>query len=207
MATEDYGLEQKFCRLGEGVTVTDGTVIEGYASLFGLTDQGGDVVAPGAYRGSLKRLAEAERRVKLLWQHDPAQPIGVWDELEHQIRLEREEAGAMQRLHLHQVQIARHRQPAGKLAEFDHPHRCKRDLRAVSGQPSERRAQAPGESLVDELERWHARAHDPLLPPDIVAPHATVRAWRDRDGWFGCNPAQQCVDFFLREDVFSHATV
>jgi len=81
MATEDYGLEQKFCRLGEGVTVTDGTVIEGYASLFGLTDQGGDVVAPGAYRGSLKRLAEAERRVKLLWQHDPAQPIGVWDEV------------------------------------------------------------------------------------------------------------------------------
>ena len=36
------------------VTVTDaGTVIEGYASLFGLADQGGDKVMPGAYAASL----------------------------------------------------------------------------------------------------------------------------------------------------------
>jgi len=38
-------------------------------------------VAAGAYGASLERLAEAGRRVKMLWQHDPAQPIGVWDEV------------------------------------------------------------------------------------------------------------------------------
>lgn len=76
-----HGLETKFMALAEGVTVTDGTIIAGYASVFGARDQGGDVVAPGAYRASLARLREQGRRVKMLWQHDPAQPIGVWDEL------------------------------------------------------------------------------------------------------------------------------
>lgn len=70
-------LEHKFCKLGSDVTVTDGTVISGYASLFGRKDQGGDSVAKGAYDASLKR----DRSIKMLWQHDPAQPIGVWDEV------------------------------------------------------------------------------------------------------------------------------
>ena len=52
----------------------------GYASLFGKTDQGGDVVETGAYAASLDKLAGKGGRVKMLWQHDPAQPIGVWDE-------------------------------------------------------------------------------------------------------------------------------
>lgn len=75
------GLEHKFCRLGEELTVTDGTVIEGYASVFGKRDHGGDVVEAGAYGRSLKALGAAGRRVKMLWQHDPAEPIGVWDEV------------------------------------------------------------------------------------------------------------------------------
>ena len=77
-------LEHKFCRLGTDVAVTeakDGTVIEGYASLFGACDQGGDVVAKGAYARSLQKLAADNRGVKMLWQHDPAQPIGIWDEV------------------------------------------------------------------------------------------------------------------------------
>lgn len=61
--------------------VTDGTVIEGYASLFGLKDQGGDVVQKGAYAASLRRAQAAGRGVKMLWQHDPTQPIGIWDEV------------------------------------------------------------------------------------------------------------------------------
>ncbi|WP_380058700.1 HK97 family phage prohead protease [Falsihalocynthiibacter sp. SS001] len=77
----DTGLERKFCRLDEGVTVTDGTIIEGYASLFGKCDQGGDVVAKGAYAGSLAHLSKKKRSVKMLWQHDPSQPIGIWDEV------------------------------------------------------------------------------------------------------------------------------
>ena len=62
-------------------TVTEGKVIEGYASVFNRRDQGGDVVLPGAYADSLKAMAKADRRVKMLWQHDPAQPIGIWDEV------------------------------------------------------------------------------------------------------------------------------
>ena len=74
-------LEHKYCQLGGTVEVTDGTTISGYASLFGKCDQGGDVVEAGAYRGSLERLKTKGGSVKMLWQHDPSQPIGVWDEV------------------------------------------------------------------------------------------------------------------------------
>jgi hypothetical protein len=75
------GLEVKFTAIGQVETLPDGTAIEGYASLFGKEDQGGDIVRPGAYAASLKRLAADGRRVKMLWQHDPGRPIGVWDEV------------------------------------------------------------------------------------------------------------------------------
>jgi len=58
----------------------DGT-FEGYASVFGIVDQGMDVVARGAFMKSL-----GKRRVKMLWQHDMAQPIGVWDEIQEDER-------------------------------------------------------------------------------------------------------------------------
>lgn len=74
-------LERKFCALGDDLTVKDGLVIEGYASLFDQPDRGGDVVEPGAYARSLAALVKDGRRVKMLWQHDPGQPIGVWDEV------------------------------------------------------------------------------------------------------------------------------
>lgn len=80
MGTEN-GLEHKFARFGDALSVSDDAVIQGYASLFGQTDQGGDVVRKGAYERSLSQLAHAGQRVKMLWQHDPAQPIGVWDEV------------------------------------------------------------------------------------------------------------------------------
>ena len=73
------GLEVKFA--GGAPVLTEGQVIEGYASLFGLTDQGGDAVAPGAFAASLARLAAKGDKVRMLWQHDPARPIGVWDEI------------------------------------------------------------------------------------------------------------------------------
>ena len=81
MTQDEFALERKFCRLGEDLTVTDGTLIEGYASYFGKSDQGGDVVEKGAYAKSLDALQSSGRSVKMLWQHDPAQPIGVWDEV------------------------------------------------------------------------------------------------------------------------------
>ena len=66
--------------------VLNGTALEGYASVFGVVDRGGDVVLPGAYAASLTRMAAAGGRVRMLWQHDPAQPIGVWDEVREDAR-------------------------------------------------------------------------------------------------------------------------
>ncbi len=78
---QEYGrLETKFRRFDGELGLKEGAVIAGYASLFGAEDQSGDVVGSGAYAASLARLAQAGQRVKMLWQHDPTRPIGVWDE-------------------------------------------------------------------------------------------------------------------------------
>ena len=73
--------ETKYIQLGDEIGLREENRIAGYASIFGTADQGGDVVAKGAYANSLTRLARAGRSVKMLWQHDPAQPIGVWDDV------------------------------------------------------------------------------------------------------------------------------
>ncbi|SDF86762.1 HK97 family phage prohead protease [Sulfitobacter delicatus] len=75
------GLEHKFAKFGYVAEVDGGVEISGYASLFGAADQGGDVVEAGAYAACLTRAEAAGRSIKMLWQHDPAQPIGVWDEV------------------------------------------------------------------------------------------------------------------------------
>ena len=75
-------LETKFAPITVSEVTATGT-IEGYAAIFGEPDRGGDIIAPGAFTASLARRASA---VKLLWQHDPAQPIGIWDEITEDIR-------------------------------------------------------------------------------------------------------------------------
>lgn len=75
----DFGLEHKFQRFGDKLKITDTSLIEGYASLFGQADQGGDIVQKGAYAASIQALEAQGQRVKMLWQHDPNQPIGVWE--------------------------------------------------------------------------------------------------------------------------------
>ncbi|MEM8870620.1 MAG: HK97 family phage prohead protease [Pseudomonadota bacterium] len=70
-------LETKYCVIGEDLALKD-CEIEGYASLFGTRDQGGDTVERGAYGASL---GARRGKVKMLWQHDPTRPIGVWDEI------------------------------------------------------------------------------------------------------------------------------
>jgi uncharacterized protein len=59
--------------------VTESGVFEGYASLFNVVDLGRDEVLVGAFRECLSR--KAPRSIKLLWQHDPANPLGVWEEI------------------------------------------------------------------------------------------------------------------------------
>jgi HK97 family phage prohead protease len=49
----------------------------GYAAIFDAVDGGGDVIAPGAFAGSLARRGGAG--LPLLWQHQPDQPIGRID--------------------------------------------------------------------------------------------------------------------------------
>ena len=79
-------LETKFRGFDSELAVREGAEISGYASLFGAADQGGDVVQKGAYGASLARLAKARSGVKMLWQHDPTRPIGVWDEVREDAR-------------------------------------------------------------------------------------------------------------------------
>jgi HK97 family phage prohead protease len=61
-----------------GIIAPDGS-IAGYASLFGEIDASRDMVMPGAFNGTLRR--RGLRRIPMLFQHDPAEPIGVWLEL------------------------------------------------------------------------------------------------------------------------------
>jgi uncharacterized protein len=73
---------RKLFDLPEG-GVPDGA-FEGYASLFGQPDLGRDVVMPGAFAASLAR--RGPRGVRMLWQHDPGEPIGLWLELAEDAR-------------------------------------------------------------------------------------------------------------------------
>ena len=52
---------------------------EGYASVFGNADLGNDVVVEGAFSKSIAR--RGAKGVKMLYQHDAKQPIGVYDEI------------------------------------------------------------------------------------------------------------------------------
>lgn len=51
----------------------------GYASLFNKVDQGRDAVAAGAFQFSLA--ARKPSDIRMLFQHDPDQPIGVWKKI------------------------------------------------------------------------------------------------------------------------------
>jgi HK97 family phage prohead protease len=51
-------------------------LFEGYASVFNIADAGGDIVAPGAFTASLRNRGSGN--IRMLFQHDPAQPIGKW---------------------------------------------------------------------------------------------------------------------------------
>jgi HK97 family phage prohead protease len=58
--------------------------IEGYASLFGEVDQARDMVMPGAFAQTLKQ--RGLRKIPMLFQHDPSEPVGVWLDLKEDFR-------------------------------------------------------------------------------------------------------------------------
>lgn len=75
--------EVKFAPVNLQTVEADGT-FSGYASVFGQVDLGQDLVMPGAFRESLQ--SRGAHGVKLLFQHDPNEPIGVWLELAEDAR-------------------------------------------------------------------------------------------------------------------------
>ncbi|SCW79596.1 HK97 family phage prohead protease [Ancylobacter rudongensis] len=70
---------QTKAQLGALANIAPDGSFEGYAALFGRVDLGRDLILPGAFARSL-----AERGaggVRMLFQHDPAEPIGFWTSL------------------------------------------------------------------------------------------------------------------------------
>ncbi|MES2749909.1 MAG: HK97 family phage prohead protease [Pseudomonadota bacterium] len=66
------------------VSLTSDGNVEGYASLFGEVDQARDMVMPGAFTQTLKQ--RGLRKIPMLFQHDPSEPVGVWLDLHEDFR-------------------------------------------------------------------------------------------------------------------------
>jgi HK97 family phage prohead protease len=150
----ETGLETKFCRAEARLTVTEGSGIEGYASLFGRPDQGGDIVERGAYARSLG----SGRAVKMLWQHDPREPIGIW----HEVREDGTGLYVKGRL-LDGVARARE---AAALIEAGAIDGLSIGYRTVQSHKNDR-----GQRLLSEVELWEVSLVTfPMLPEARLAP-------------------------------------
>ncbi|MHA6298130.1 HK97 family phage prohead protease [Devosia sp. CAU 1758] len=60
------------------IPIDEGGRFAGYASVFNKLDSGGDIVLPGAFA---KSLAKKRGRIRLLFQHDPKEPVGTWESM------------------------------------------------------------------------------------------------------------------------------
>jgi HK97 family phage prohead protease len=69
----DFGFQVK--------AVKDDGTFEGYGSVFGVVDSYNEVVAPGAFAGSLDEHKAKGRMPALLWQHRMSEPIGVYTQM------------------------------------------------------------------------------------------------------------------------------
>lgn len=58
----------------------DGT-FEGYGSVFDVIDSYRDIVLPGAFAQTIEEHASKGEMPALLWQHNPGEPIGVWQSM------------------------------------------------------------------------------------------------------------------------------
>jgi uncharacterized protein len=157
-------LETKFARFeADALRLTDGCEIAGYASLFGECDQGGDIVERGAYAASLKRLASGGRRVRMLWQHDPTEPIGIWDAVHEDAR------GLFVKGRL-LLEVARAREAAALIGAgaIDGLSIGYRTLRASKD--------GQGRRLLSEVELWEVSLVTfPMLPKARVSTAALVQ--------------------------------
>lgn len=67
-------------------SLDDSGTFSGYASVFDNEDSYGDIVVSGAFSNSIKALEDSGKKLPILWQHDPSQPIGVFEELKEDER-------------------------------------------------------------------------------------------------------------------------
>ncbi len=63
-------------------SVSESGEFSGYGSVFGVKDSYSDIVVPGAFKASLERWQEKSQMPALLWQHNMAEPIGVYTKME-----------------------------------------------------------------------------------------------------------------------------
>lgn len=69
---------RKACAVSQ-IKADDAGTIMGYASTFGTLDLGGDIVVKGAYAETLQR--RGVRGIKMLWDHNPSEPVGMWEDM------------------------------------------------------------------------------------------------------------------------------
>lgn len=67
---------------GLEIKSVSGRKFEGYGSVFGNRDLGGDIVVPGAFSASLKAHKAAGTMPLMFWMHDPSQVPGVWEDMQ-----------------------------------------------------------------------------------------------------------------------------
>lgn len=60
-------------------TPTDAGVIEGHAAVWDERNDHKELIQRGAFTNSLAEHKVAGSRPLMLWSHDPAEPIGVWE--------------------------------------------------------------------------------------------------------------------------------
>lgn len=73
MKTKDFALKVK--------DVDDSGTFEGYGSVFGVRDSYNEVVEPGAFVESLVKHKREGSKPLMLWQHNPDEPVGVWEDM------------------------------------------------------------------------------------------------------------------------------
>ncbi len=74
---------QKFANLTLSGVTGEGR-FSGYASIFGEVDLGKDAIEPGAFSQSLARRGAGG--VRMLFQHDPSEPLGAWKTIREDAR-------------------------------------------------------------------------------------------------------------------------
>lgn len=73
MKTKDFALHVK--------DVSEEGTFTGYGSVFNNVDSYGEKVMPGAFVASLNKHRREGTAVLMLWQHNPDEPLGVWEDL------------------------------------------------------------------------------------------------------------------------------